>query len=314
MLELLDGRSEAQADDDHVGDMRTAGLILEAWRASSAARLSPKPTLLSWTDGSIALFVHSIEAGSLDIRTRTTDALIAIVIRLEDDPERAAGLELVSLPSHARFDIGSRSETISMVLLLKTAALATICGTAVELLPTPFRLAAAPGRGGRRSLGLPYGAERLARQLLRSAEESCFTPLFLRAKAIELLSLLLEHWQAEDACSNAAVIAPNDRDGVERVRRIMIQDPSITRPVDELARIACMNRTKLRFLFKRLCGTTLFDFRMSMLMDQADRMLRMSSLSIAEIGYRLGYANPSGFNVAYQRYYGRTPGWVRRNL
>jgi AraC-like DNA-binding protein len=95
---------------------------------------------------------------------------------------------------------------------------------------------------------------------------------------------------------------------LRQVKRIIDRAPHRVLDVDALARVAAMNRTKLRALFKQAFGTTLTSYRKAVLLQQADRALRERGSTVGRIAFRAGYANASSFIVAYKRYYGISPG------
>ena len=50
-------------------------------------------------------------------------------------------------------------------------------------------------------------------------------------------------------------------------------------------------------------------------MQEAKKLLCSSGLTVAEIGYRVGYAIPKNFYSAFKKYYNESPrSYQRRNL
>jgi AraC-like DNA-binding protein len=58
-------------------------------------------------------------------------------------------------------------------------------------------------------------------------------------------------------------------------------------------------------------GTTYTELLDRLRRDTADRLLRQSQLSFAEIGHALGFAHPPAFHRAVRRWFGRTPSAYR---
>ena len=73
-------------------------------------------------------------------------------------------------------------------------------------------------------------------------------------------------------------ISSRAREGIERVRRFLAEDPARNVTTEQLGRMAGMNRTKLRSLFKRVHGMTMFEYRQALIMKSADEMLRQPNL------------------------------------
>lgn len=78
--------------------------------------------------------------------------------------------------------------------------------------------------------------------------------------------------------------------------------------------IAAYIRTSPRTLQRRLrdAGTTYSDVLDEFRLDLANRMLVDGDMSVSEIGYQLGYADPSSFDRAYRAWTGNTPVETRR--
>jgi AraC-like DNA-binding protein len=160
---------------------------------------------------------------------------------------------------------------------------------------------------------LPIAIRRTAEAVISNSPSAAFERLYRRAKMAELLWLVMDHLRRTDFGSEGDnAISTRAWDGIERVRRCIEEDPGRNITTEQLSRTAGMNRTKLRWLFKRIHGVTMFEYRQAIIMKNAEEMLRHPNLTIAEIGYRLGYREPSSFSIAYRRFYGHAPGEVRR--
>jgi AraC-like DNA-binding protein len=100
---------------------------------------------------------------------------------------------------------------------------------------------------------------------------------------------------------------------LEDVKTIIDQAPHRALDIDALARVAAMNRTKLRSSFKQAYGTTLSNYRTVLLLQKADRILKAPGSTVEQAAHRAGYASASSFIVAYKRQYGVSPGEVLRD-
>lgn len=310
----------------YIGDLGRSGLDLRRWHAGSpfADQDDAADFARSWTDGSLGLFVHEISARDLQITAVATDDLIAVAIPLEAQPDRTLTVEQIStserphfiefiaLPRHSSISIvGLDKGMKSITLLVRAADFPELFGSDHDL-PEMIARLARDHSSMIRSHAFPCSVERVAREIWEAARDGRFSPLFCRYKSAELLNALFEYWMFEDEHSDDSPCSDRERIGVLKVRELIETDPVNLRSIDELARLAGMNRTKLRSLFKRLCGTTMVNFRTDMMMRTADAMLRESDLPVAEISFQLGYSEPSSFNTAYRRFFGHPPGRARR--
>jgi AraC-like DNA-binding protein len=136
--------------------------------------------------------------------------------------------------------------------------------------------------------------------------------LFYRLKALQLFWEIVERFGTEDRIVTRAV-GPNEKElcSVERVRTLLEKSPAEEYPIERLARLAAMNRTKLRSIFKDIYGQTISQFRTEVRMRRAHELLHETKLSVAEIGFDLGYADASSFIVAFKKFFGFNPGRMR---
>lgn len=76
-----------------------------------------------------------------------------------------------------------------------------------------------------------------------------------------------------------------------------------------------MNNSYLSHIFKQRTGTTLYQYLLDIRMLEAKKLLSDSGLTVAEIGYRVGYAIPKNFYSAFKKYYNESPrSYQKRNL
>lgn len=83
--------------------------------------------------------------------------------------------------------------------------------------------------------------------------------------------------------------------------------------IESLSKQFLMNPTTLKTLFKSVYGTSLAAHIKEHRMEQAVKLLRETSLSIAEIAGRVGYDSQSRFTAAFKAYWGKLPRDCRNN-
>src|SRR5262249_30357858 len=97
------------------------------------------------------------------------------------------------------------------------------------------------------------------------------------------------------------------------VEELMASGGQGGRPLEEVARrLAVSKRTLIRRLAE--AGTTYRELRDAHRRKLAIEFLSDTSLNAAEIAYRLGYEDASNFGKACHRWFGRSPGALRRRL
>jgi AraC-like DNA-binding protein len=77
--------------------------------------------------------------------------------------------------------------------------------------------------------------------------------------------------------------------------------------IASLAREAGMSEPKLRKLFKQTFGKGVYEYYQAMRMQEAARLLNEQHLTVAEVGYRLGFTNLSHFARVFEQHFGLKP-------
>lgn len=77
--------------------------------------------------------------------------------------------------------------------------------------------------------------------------------------------------------------------------------------VDELAKTACMSKPTFYRYFKKMVGMSPVDFVNTKRMQLAKQLLTQERKPVGDIGYAVGYKNPSHFIRSFKKYYGFTP-------
>jgi AraC-like DNA-binding protein len=138
--------------------------------------------------------------------------------------------------------------------------------------------------------------------------------LYYEGKTFELVSALMsELSRRDDFCAGDGDLDPDVLERLGLVKHIIDQAPHRILDVDDLARTAALNRTKLRSAFKRVYGTTLSGYRTTILLQRANCALKQAGVSVKQAARHAGYANTSSFIIAYKRQYGVRPGIVLRD-
>ena len=94
---------------------------------------------------------------------------------------------------------------------------------------------------------------------------------------------------------------------VSRVKEIITNNLDQHVSVIEIAQKLDISTYKLQKIFKKIKGTTVYDFIRKTKIDNSKVFLKESSLSIIEIAQKLGYENPSKFSTAFKDIVGITP-------
>jgi len=87
-----------------------------------------------------------------------------------------------------------------------------------------------------------------------------------------------------------------------------MQDLSVQTNLVELSRKRGMSGTKMKELFRKIFGDSIYNYYQQARMSEAASLLKNNKhLSISDIGYSLGYINISHFSKIFKKYTGINP-------
>lgn len=111
-----------------------------------------------------------------------------------------------------------------------------------------------------------------------------------------------------DAASDAATPLPALRlPGLLRVRSLLASCPADRQPIEELERVAGLDRWSLARQFRAAFGTSPSRFRTMRQLDRVRRLLNSGS-GLADAALEAGFADQSHMSRQFKRAYGLTPG------
>lgn len=131
--------------------------------------------------------------------------------------------------------------------------------------------------------------------------------LYYQGKALEMLSLYFDkaETQSEENCPFLL-----DEANVEKIRhakRIIIERMQAPPSLKDLAREIGLNEYQLKAGFKNIYGSPVFQYLTDYKMEHARKLLDSQEYKVNEVGYQVGYSNPSHFIAAFKKKFGTTP-------
>lgn len=133
-------------------------------------------------------------------------------------------------------------------------------------------------------------------------------PFRLPYQKVKLLELLL--YLGELKTDTQGRLTEYQSEQIETIRKIHDQltghmEQRFT--IEALSKQYLMNPTTLKIMFKSVYGTSIAAHMKEHRMEQAAKLLRETSFSIAEIAKCVGYDSQSRFTTAFKEYYGKLP-------
>lgn len=150
---------------------------------------------------------------------------------------------------------------------------------------------------------------RLMEEILHAGARGASRRLFLEAKGLELLAVLID--EVELVSQVMSPLGQRDLERLERARRLLLERIDAPPSLPELARHVGLNEVKLKTGFRTLFGTSVFAYLRAQRMELARRLLVPRGLSVTEVALRVGYENPSKFATAFRKHFGFAPSELR---
>ena len=87
----------------------------------------------------------------------------------------------------------------------------------------------------------------------------------------------------------------------------MTEDLSRHETIGQLAERFRISPTALKKCFKGVYGTSVYSYLRNYRMQEAQKLLLETELTVGEIAAKIGYENPNKFTSAFKKTYGVTP-------
>ncbi|WP_281225986.1 hybrid sensor histidine kinase/response regulator transcription factor [Flavobacterium aquiphilum] len=76
---------------------------------------------------------------------------------------------------------------------------------------------------------------------------------------------------------------------------------------EELAKVLGISQRQLYRKLKGISGNTVHEFIIKVKMNEAEKLLKNSDLSVSQIAYKVGFSEPSNFSRTFSKYFGCSP-------
>jgi AraC-like DNA-binding protein len=149
---------------------------------------------------------------------------------------------------------------------------------------------------------------RVAQQMCQVPWRGAMRRLYLQEKVFELLSLQLQPILTDRRlCHSQPGLKPKTIARLYHARELLhsrLENPPI---LSDVARFVGVSERTLRSGFQELFGMTVVGYLTQQRMQQAERLLRESDRSVAEVANQVGYTNLGHFAAGFRRQFGITP-------
>lgn len=131
--------------------------------------------------------------------------------------------------------------------------------------------------------------------------------LYFKGKVFEILSLYFGPEENKDAEKCPFLLDESNVEKIREAKRIVLEKMADPPGLPELAKAIGLNEYQLKVGFKNIYGTTVYKYLHEHKMEQARKMLTSGEFRVNEVGFQVGYSNPSHFIAAFKKKYGVTP-------
>ncbi len=145
-------------------------------------------------------------------------------------------------------------------------------------------------------------------QIVRCEQQGFLKQIYLEAKALELVSLVLE--QESEIQTGRRAIKPLNAGTLERLRyakTLLLLDVQAPPSLPELAQQAKLNEYTLKCGFKQVFGATVYGYLHNYRLEQARQLLELGHLSVSEVMAAVGLNDRQHFAASFRRKFGISP-------
>ena len=101
---------------------------------------------------------------------------------------------------------------------------------------------------------------------------------------------------------------------VLKAKEMILKDITAHYTIDKIANKVGLNEYRLKYVFKRVFETSIYQCLLNERMRQAKYLLETTNLSMQQIANRTGYQFLTSFITAFHKFYNFTPRLVKRNV
>ena len=145
-------------------------------------------------------------------------------------------------------------------------------------------------------------------QILNCPYQGLTKRIYLESKAMELISHQLAQLVfAETGPKKPSKLRPDDIDRIREAWGVLSRNLQNPPSLFELARHVGVNKDKLNQDFHQIFGTSVFDYYYAYRLEQARQLLEERKMSITEVAFTVGYAQPGNFTRAFRQHFRISP-------
>ena len=107
---------------------------------------------------------------------------------------------------------------------------------------------------------------------------------------------------------------PTDKEIANKAKTLIVENYSNYDSVNGLAKKIGTNPNKLKIVFRKEYGVSLFQFSRTQRIEYAKKLLSETNYTLPVIGELVGYTEGNNFQAAFKSVVGIAPGAYRKNI
>lgn len=152
--------------------------------------------------------------------------------------------------------------------------------------------------------------KQVLRQIKDATRMGLLAPFYFEIKVLELFVL---QWHHACLCKTAeSTNYKHYRKQINEARTILEESYHDPPGIKELSKKVGMCETNLKAAFRAHFGTSIFNYLLRLRMEMAQKLLVLTTQSIVEIAFCVGYKNASHFSNTFRRLYNMSPSEFRK--
>lgn len=161
-------------------------------------------------------------------------------------------------------------------------------------------------------LSSPAGRELqvLTAQILNCPIRGIERELYLGGKAMQLVSLAISSCMSGAGADESIALSSTDTDRIRQARDLLVGSMKNPPSLEKLAQQSGLNVRKLNLGFRRLFGSTVFNFLQEYRLEQAYKLISSGEMSVSEAAYHVGYG-AAHFATIFRKRFGISPSSLR---
>lgn len=203
---------------------------------------------------------------------------------------------------------------IWVTICCKPEYLANIYGVSLDNMPEVLQtiLTQSGAQGFHDLFDFTARLNAIASDIIRCKLKGGLRIAYIEARAVELLCYGLDYLMHPRGDVPIVTLSEADQKALIAVQETLKGNFSDPPTVIELAKEAGLNRNKLYYGFKAICGSTISEFVQNLRLDEGHRLLLDTNIPIINIADQVGFNHQCNFSTAIKKRYGMSPSQIRK--